>query len=392
MNPFAQTHPSTREETGAPFERDLGAFTIVASSNGAGLLTRAGTLLLREERPLLIASIAPSEERLASLAETPPPPGARVGFLTSGSTGTPKAIWKSWRCLEAEASALADLLATGPNGCDAAPKEACVVALVPPCHLYGFLFAGLLPARIGRKVCYVEPGTPPDRVPEAALLVAVPALFPYCAELAAASRVSGRTVFSGAPLGAARRAEADAAFPRGAFEVLGSTETGGMGVSRARDEQARYFPIPGVVIETVPGHDGEDLVRLRSPFLFPEGRGLELDDRIAMHSDGSFTHHGRRDRVFKYAGRRHATGEIEEALRLLCAGAATRAFFLEDAGHAKGGRLIAFVATDEPVSLRALRSEWLARFPLPFPHEIRFVPQFPHDSMGKVTLETLLKA
>jgi acyl-coenzyme A synthetase/AMP-(fatty) acid ligase len=333
------------------------------------------------------------------------PKDAALGFLTSGSTGEARVVWKSESCLVDEARLLARLFL------DAAPPGLPVVALVPPCHLFGFLFAALVPGLAGRATCHVEPGTPPERVPEAALLVSVPSLFPYVEELLVAGRVRGAVVFSGAPLGEERRARARAArgltlrtasdefellnaplAGEGVYEVLGSTETGGLGVSDARTAQAAFRLLPGV--ELMPDTDEAGAWYVRSPFSFPPCQPLALGDRLLALPDGTFLHKGRVDRVFKYGGRRFSLAHIEERLAALSGSARCLCFFFDDATHAKGGRLVAFLergVVPGPSSAEALRRAWVGREGLPFPHILHWLDVFPVDALGKTSFRKLLQ-
>lgn len=322
------------------------------------------------------------------------PPQSVVGFLTSGSTGEARVVWKSAECLLAEAGVLASRFYTQPGRV--------VTALVPPCHLFGFLFAGLAPALADMPVCAVEPGTPVERVPVSSVLVAVPSLFPYVEELLRAGRVQGVLLFSGAPLGLARREALRTLFKEHpgnqAFEILGSTESGGIGVSPVAVETHAFELLPGVHLNTravsphVPNQN--EKWELRSPFLFPSGSVLLLDDAMAPGPGGTFFHLGRSDRVFKYSGRRFSLAEIES--RLVALSGATRCIcsFQDDASHPKGGVLVAFL--ENPRSLSDLRRAWHAsgatlHGTVPFPQEIHVLDSFPVDALGKVTLHALTR-
>jgi|GEM_PF-4996014 len=379
-----------------PEQEEFAGFRLLAGGAPEVFLKNLRATTSAAGLPVLVSGVRSFEQRAVFCAEKAAPPAEfskGIGFLTSGSTGEPRAVWKSDECLVAETERHAELFANLPEG----P----VLALVPPWHLYGFLFSVLLPARLGRECVFSEPGVPTADQPRASLVVAVPALFQYVEELAQRGRVAGAVVFSGAPLGEEKRARWRQAFgaktsvkqwselctadkSQRALEVIGSTETGGLGVSCASEHDRAFTPLPGVSLRV----DGDGVAHLRSPFV--SGGERPLDDRLTLCPDGRFEHAGRRDLIFKFAGKRHSLTEVEARLAALLPGAQVRCFFREDDSHSKGGVLHAFLAGAPESSLAHLRESWRERGELPFPQEFHFRTEFARDALGKITFASLL--
>ena len=90
--------------------------------------------------------IRPQPGNLADpLAAAPPAPEAELlRIYTGGSTGAPQLWVKTARNMFGEGFALARHFAVTPNDC--------LVATVPPYHIYGLLFSVILPLVAGAAV------------------------------------------------------------------------------------------------------------------------------------------------------------------------------------------------------------------------------------------------
>lgn len=309
------------------------------------------------------------------------PGQTKLIFCTSGTSGDSVFINKSWFQLFQESKALKELydLARGHS----------VVTLVSPFHLYGFLHGFMMPMIYGLK-SYVFPvsgGLFPaelDRKITCHLLCSSPLAWEYTLRFAGKNNVN-YVVSSGAALGEKRSGDcvSDKLAHIKFVELIGSTETGGIGYRfLQKDQKPDYFRIfKGVEITF---HEGDAFIR--SPYLGQDKSDnvtLRLSDRFASTDNPEvFQFLGRSDRVFKYAGKRYSLDETEQRLRKMLNGRKVSCQFLTDEGRLKGGTLRALIE-GEPLSKAKLKQKWLEESPLPFPDMISFHRIIPRDSMGK---------
>lgn len=302
-----------------------------------------------------------------------------VTLVTSGTTGTPEPRVKTAEQLLGEVQALGAALGWGEH--DRA------LATVPLHHLYGLLFGFLLPVSRGAAVVVgarteplvFHPEVVADAVREAGAtrLVTVPAHL----ELFFDARVdlSGLTqiVSSAAPLLPERARAFEDRFGIEVLDVLGSTETGGIGTRRAARE-TRYRPLPGVELEV----DDEQRLWVISSFSSEPGTKLATGDRGALDSDGLFAHFGRNDGVVKVGGKRISLQEIERIARE-CAGVRDVAAWSEKVTGLRGEELRLVVAGD--VDISALRAFLAERLDAVFvPRRFRRVEAIPRSDRGKI--------
>ena len=313
--------------------------------------------------------------------------GAAVAFATSGSTGDVKIVHKDWRALLNEAMFLKSLVLP------MADRHG-VLALVPPYHLFGFLYTFLMPLISQESVRFAIPvngvvSVNEKDAAEVGIMVAVPALWPLVKSLAFAARIP-LVVSSGAAIGIAREEEFRGFRSEGLtdtrlVEVLGSTETGGIGWREcAVDEPQTFTRFAPVEIDR--GNDGAMIL---SPFLYPENEAVALMDQLELDSSGErFRHLGRSDRVFKWSGKRHSLKDIEDALLRVTSAERVQCFFLVDPHKAQGGELVAcLVGTkiDPDIALR----QYSATARLPVPTRIYSVVASQLNGMGKIGLKDL---
>lgn len=239
--------------------------------------------------------------------DAPDPTTPWIELSTSGSTGAATLHAKTTGQLLGEIDAQVDAFGY-PAGCR-------VLATVPGHHVYGLLFSVLLPLRRGGSFNDDAPlmhEAVAAHVDGVDVLVSVPA---HLAALAEASPGTfdalPRVLSSGAPLPAHVADAWSTRFDQAITEVFGSTETGGI-AWRQRRVDARWRPLPGVTVTE--GDDGRLL--LDAPWLAPDApRPHAGDDRVEVHDDGTFTHHGRLDDVVKIASKRVSIGAVTAAIQ-----------------------------------------------------------------------------
>jgi len=301
-------------------------------------------------------------------------------FMTSGSTGQPKHIMKSRKGMTAECAVLKKLYQLQP--------AATVLGFVRPFHIYGFLHAWLLPiqARASLVLWPTHMHLPSPPYHEADLLIAVPSQWSLIDSLLDQGSI-GTLVSSGAPFGQQRQRllQQHPGKPKAAFEILGSTETGGIGYRSLAGSSSDFELLDGVEILS----SSSEGTWITSPFLVPESKAL-TGDLLELVSVRSFRHSGRADRVFKYAGKRYALNEIEEALSAVCEGAAVVCHFSEDLARPQGGYLRAWVES-EGLDIAQIRKQFLTIHALPFPNILTPMIALPRDEQGKVQIAQLLR-
>lgn len=308
--------------------------------------------------------------------------GRIFSFATSGSTGQARLIEKHSDGLLAEVNVLKALYGLR--------KGQQVLSLVRPFHIYGFLHSFLLPLFTETSLqFFVSKGSLPssdDGLPVASdLLIMVPAHW-HLLNYLKTFHDCRTLVSSGAAFGPERQAELLEERVCGrAYEILGSTETGGVGYRRLDVEDSEFRLFPGIRLETV-----EDGTLVHSPFLSPEAF-TKSADRLRMIDDVHFRHEGRSDRIFKYAGQRHSLAEAEDLLRNLTKAKEVRCFFQDDTSKAQGGVLFAWIeGVWTEADLRALRPRYEEATRCPFPHRLQVLKEFPRDAQGKIVLAELL--
>ncbi len=302
----------------------------------------------------------------------------QLTLCTSGSTGEPKRIRKTGAGLLAEVRDLAGIYGWR--------EKDRVLSLVSPLHIYGLLHSFLVPWYCRASVEFVSfQNGPVDPMallkPHYAGVIAVPATWSFVKDLLACKTLD-TLVMSGAPFGEKRWQELQrlSRKPKEAWEILGSTETGGIGIRSLLKGDDRFHCLPSVLIT-----QGDDQTWVVSPYLDPEKKYL-LADRLDLQEDGSFYHRGRSDRIFKYAGQRYALGEVEKALGIVYQNAETVARFHEDESVAQGGWLEAWVESEPLTADASVRLAYRQHTPAPFPHVLHFVARFPRDSQGKLQI------
>ncbi len=281
-----------------------------------------------------------------------------IAFRSSGSTGNPKEIRHRLGDLVEEIDAhVAGSLPFRPQR---------ILSLVPPHHIYGFLFTVLLPARLG---CGFEDLA--DRGPGALgrvlggddLAIGTPHLLslalPFCGGPRQAAAIS-----STAPAPPELWEQVRAAGLTALVEIYGSSETAGVG----------WRDGPGAAFRLLPH---------LSPGNPPERRGtpLPLQDRLDWEPDGRFRVLGRRDGAVQVGGHNVHPAEIAADL-------AAHPLVAEAHVRHDGGRLKAFIVPlgdADPAELEPGLRQLMAdrHVPAARPASYTFGSELPRTALGK---------
>ncbi len=348
---------------------------------GKPLLAASGEIEAMARRVAGFFNLAP--EQVAPLAGQPtlgdwathlyttigPRPQA-VTFYTSGSTGDPKPVYREFALLEQDAAYLASMLAGARR----------LVSLVPPHHIYGFIYTILIPKVLGvpcANMRFKRPAAIVRELRDADAIIGIPALWKLCAETRERFPATTIGVTSTAPC----PPEVIRTLKRQGLpvmhEIYGSSECGAMGHRASPDDPMTLVPSWRRV--------GED----RFVRVLPEGglsEPLAFQDTLRWVDDTHFFIEKRLDNAVQVAGVNVFPARVREALlgHPAVADCAVRLMRPEE-----GERLKAFVVpapghVPGPELRNALRSHLTGLLtPLEQPKSIIFGESLPQNEMGK---------
>ncbi len=245
----------------------------------------------------------------AGAAQNPTPRQASpqaelLKIFTGGSTGTPQVWSKTRENLFGEGFFLSRSFAV--------TETDCILATIPPYHIYGLLFSVVLPLVSSATVIGETPSFP-NEIAEIAnkrgvtILASVPAHYRVLRD----KKMSLRLAFSSAGM---LDQDDNTMFClqnlSGIIEVYGSTETGGIAM-RNRSQGDEFF----TPFSTIEWKITDSRLAVHSPFISPE---LPVDedgffttsDRVEARGTNQFALQGRTDTVTKVGGKRVDLQEI----------------------------------------------------------------------------------
>jgi acyl-coenzyme A synthetase/AMP-(fatty) acid ligase len=226
----------------------------------------------------------------------------RVTFYTSGSSGTPRAVNKRLKQLirevEIQDTMFGDLL-----------ENAAIVATVSHQHIYGLLFKLIWSLWRNRPFCRdnVEFPEQLNSIEQPFVLVTTPTFLRHVPASKSVVTSKPRVMFSsGGRLDGHDAQGAAQAFNAPIIEILGSTETGGIAYRKQYPDKisAHWRTLPGVTIR----RESDTNWVVESPF---SNGAQNLEDDLEPLADGTFLHHGRRDRVVKIGEKRLSLTAME---------------------------------------------------------------------------------
>lgn len=265
-----------------------------------------------------------------------------ITFSTSGSTGDPKLCTHRLADLVEEAGELAYLLSGTRR----------IVAAVPSCHIYGFIFTLLLPALLKVPVLAMN-GSSALSVIQAAdqegdLIIGYPDFW----------RAALRSVenFPRGLSGVTSTGPIDDELGRHLkqkglahlLDVYGSSETSGIGWRELPASTFRAFSYwrPGALSDQIFRASEDGTLRA-----FP------LQDHLTLAPDGGLVVGSRRDRAFQVGGINVHPGHVE---KVLAEHPAIHQAQIRQMSPGEGGRVKAFVIPNDPhTDAEALRAELL---------------------------------
>jgi 4-coumarate--CoA ligase (photoactive yellow protein activation family) len=299
-------------------------------------------------------------------------PGERLAFQTSGSTGEPKRLVMETLWLMQESHFLAGLFAGRSR----------VVGLVPPHHIYGFLFTVLLPEALGVAVLDLDPHFPTAVQAALApgdLVIGFPLVWKV---LAKSGTAYPRDVWGVTSTGPCPAEVINAAVGAGLLsmtEIHGATETGGLGWRRSPRDPYRLMD------HWLTPKTPDMLERLH-----PDGltnAAFALPDGFDMAGERFYRPSGRKDEAVQIAGVNVYPERSRRALLCcpLVAEAAVRPMRPDE-----GDRLKAFIVLSRPVNtdeaVREIRVHLAGHLaPHEMPRSFTFGQELPRSALGKYT-------
>lgn len=211
---------------------------------------------------------------------------AQLTFRTSGSTGAAKSCTHALDMLHAEISVWAAMFETRTH----------IVSLVPPQHLFGFVFTVVLAQALKRPVQdmrFASAATLKRALQKpGALLVAAPVSWQFLARSIPAFPADVHGVSSAALMPAELATQLKEQGLAALLDVYGSSETGGIGFRCAPDTP--YSLLPHWMLET--SGDDASLINLKT------GAETALMDVVSPGPENTFALHKRRDGAVQVGG------------------------------------------------------------------------------------------
>ncbi|HEY9189335.1 MAG TPA: AMP-binding protein [Sulfurovum sp.] len=233
-------------------------------------------------------------------------------YFTSGSTGHPVAALKTKKNIESEVSVLIDLLEKY--------KIKKVIVTVPFIHLYGTLFGLMFPLIKGIDIVLKEHFLPHEllnMIDDNSMVVTTPLYIKALNKLSEKKDLSHSIFISSTgPLDSENIIAFNQQYRSDIIQIFGSTETGG--IAYKINDDTLWKPFEYVDISTNENNE----LKVNSPFVSPvlyEDRlkqtysEIQTFDYIEQEPSG-FKLIGRSSKIFKLAGKRYSTIQVENIL------------------------------------------------------------------------------
>ncbi|WP_088332651.1 AMP-binding protein [Lacimicrobium sp. SS2-24] len=317
------------------------------------------------------------------------PEQGTVSFFTSGSTSKARAVTKQWFQLNRELERLEELFP-----CDRASVS---LATVGHQHIYGLLFALLLPLKQGLCI-YPRFAYPEHLLPvlkqQSGVLVSSPAHLKRLAvdnTLVEVRQGLCKVFSSGGPLADSVALRLASQLKQPVTQIYGSTESGGIAWRQLVDEPCPWQPFPEIRVE-----NHSDGLVLYSPWA--DDRPLLLTDWGEVLADGRFQLLGRTDRTIKLEEKRLDLNVMESRLNQHCWVEECRLLPLNSQSRTVLGAVV-LLTSEGKVALRKM-GNWQVKQQLRnylhgyfelicLPKKWRYPSQLPVNTQGKTPLAEL---
>ena len=303
-------------------------------------------------------------------------------YFTSGSTGYPVAALKSKENIISEVNALSLLLEKYTI------KK--VIITVPFIHLYGTLFGLMYPLMNNVDIYLKEHFLPNDileLIDDYTMVVTTPLYIKALNKLTQEKDLS-KSIFisSTAPLDTKNIITFKGKYKADIMQIFGSTETGG--IAHKLNDEMNWIPFDGVEISS----NEKDELKVKSPFVsdilyeedFKHTKGeIQTFDYVELQQD-TFKLIGRSSKIFKLAGKRYSTVQIENILENI-EGITKALVFVEMAKDSLRGEYLDITIESDQVFLakdiKKILQHQLSN--LKFSIKLKIVKEIPINQIGK---------
>lgn len=301
-----------------------------------------------------------------------------VSLFTGGSTGKPQVWPKTLGNLFGEAFFMVQNFSLS--------HEDRFVSTTVPYHIYGLLFAVLVPLVASASVTAgtsIFPDAITDAITrsQATVFAGVPVHYRALRD----TSVEGNNLRLAISSAGRLEPEDGAAFHRqtgvGVTEIYGSTETGGVAARNRANHETSLTPLASVETRIA-----DERLYVRSPYLSPnletDANGFFLTgDRVRIDDDGGFVLMGRADGIVKVGGKRVDLEGVQACLKNL-SGIADALVLSLPAGRSRENDIVAVVESD--VDVMAIRQALASHVELyALPRRIVAVDKIPMSAAGK---------
>ncbi len=318
------------------------------------------------DRPIRPVEVAISSKHIATIV------------FTSGSTGKARPNPKTWGSLVHGARLAMRRFAFGPDHC--------IVATVPPQHMYGLETSVMLPLRSGARVHGGRPFYPEDirlalaRCPGRRVLVTTPIHLRACIRARLAWPQMEQIISATAPLDKTLAAMAETQFRAPVREIYGCTEAGALASRHTlQNEDWQLYD------------DFRISLRDRHCYVMADhlDEKVKLADVIRITGQNHFQLLGRHSDLINLAGKRGSLSDLNSRLNAV-PGVLDGAFFDPDPPTGTTHRLAALVVAPNTVEARILAALADHIDPVFLPRPLLKVSALPRNATGKLPRDSLL--
>ncbi len=302
-------------------------------------------------------------------------------LFTSGTTGKPKKNPKTWGQLNESSIRVRQRF--WPDGV----SGKCIIATVPPQHMFGFETSIIYPLTLGVAVHDGYPFYPLDiqqamsESPDSKILITTPLHLKACISLTSGWTNINSIVSATAPLSKNISNDAERILDTDIFEIYGCSESGAI-ATRHPSKEDEWKLLDDYTIKESEG------------FFMLKATGydelIEISDQIKIIDDEVFSLLGRGDDLVKIGGKRESLSGLTCKL-IRINGVDDGVFFIPKEIGENRLRLAVLVVSsvlNKDEIMKALAQQIDSVF---LPRPIKIVDRLPYNRLGKLPLSNLIK-